>query len=92
MILTQFTPWTLLRLLRIRISIQTPIIKAINTRAIGMRMARMDITADAKSSVVLTAQFPTPPVVAVTTGRTATDLTACTLPAIKRPAAIASTG
>ena len=44
------------------------------------------------SSAMETGTFPAPPVVAVTTGRTAAALTTCTPPAMSKPHASASTG
>ena len=69
-----------------------PIISAINSNKTGITIAIMDVKVAVKSSNVLIAKFPVPPVVAVTTGLTATDYAACTLPATSTPAAIASTG
>ena len=58
----------------------------------GITIARIDMTVEKMSSAMLTGTFPTPPVAAVTAGRTATDLTACTLPEISSPQINASTG
>ena len=60
--------------------------------AIGSRIDRKDTTVDVMSSAMLTGTFPAPPVVAVTSGRTAADFARCTLPATSRPQAIARTG
>src|SRR5688500_20187409 len=59
---------------------------------IGVMIARMDRTVDTTSSAMETGTFPTPPVVAVTIGRTAPALATCTLPAMSSPLASASTG
>ena len=45
----------------------------------------MDKNVDMISSAMLTGVFPAPAVVAVKAGRTATDLTVCTLPAMSSP-------
>ena len=63
-----------------------------NTRIIpiimGIRIAKIDKNVDMTSSAMLTGVFAAPAVVAVSAGRTAADLTVCTLPAINNPAII----
>ena len=52
---------------------------------IGSATESTEITVAATSSAVLTTGSPTPAVVAVMSGRTATDLTVWTVPATNRP-------
>src|SRR5581483_3119575 len=62
------------------------------TMAIGTKTAKNETAVEVTSSAMLTGTLPAPPVVAVTVGRIATDLTACTLPATSNPQASAITG
>src|SRR5574340_1464015 len=64
-------------------------IQAINT---GTTMARIEITVETRSSAMLTGTLPAPPVVAVTAGLTARDLTALTPPETSSPSPSDSTG
>jgi hypothetical protein len=59
---------------------------------IGITMDRIDTVVDVTSSAILAGTFPAPPVATATAGRTARDLTACTLPEINKPAIMARTG
>ena len=63
-----------------------------NANMIGITIARIDVIVAKISSAILTGTLPTPPVVAVTAGRTAVDFTAWTLPEINIPDASATTG
>ena len=62
------------------------------TAMIGTIIERTETVAEVISSAMLTGVLPAPPVVIVTAGRIASDLTAWTLPEMNKPAIRARTG
>ena len=63
-----------------------------HTATTGKTTESKETTVEVASSAMLTGTFAAPPVVAVTKGRTANDLTACTPPETSRPATSAKIG